>query len=416
MTGLAVDARGSYTGARTMPEAANKCGREPGGCSAAATVLFAGGGTGGHISPGLAVAEALRELRPDVGRLFVCSNREIDRTMLAEAGEPFIPLGAMPFGRRPAQLLRFIRGWQSAVKQACGIIRSRQVGVVIALGGFVAAPAVAAARRCGVPTILLNLDAVPGKANRYIARRGAEVLTACDLASEVRGFDASPIGMPLRRSTLASTFGDVHQCRRTLGLDPVKPTLLITGASQGSQSINDLIRGIVEHHASWLTGWQVHHLAGHGREGLLADQFVAAGIPALVEPFRAHMGLAWGAADLVISRAGANSVAEIAANAVPSILLPYPHHRDSHQFHNAMPLVEAGGAVVCEDFVDPVRNLREHGEVIARLIRDASARQTMRSALEARRPRNGAEAVAARLVARLKLPPRTMAAVSNRAG
>jgi UDP-N-acetylglucosamine--N-acetylmuramyl-(pentapeptide) pyrophosphoryl-undecaprenol N-acetylglucosamine transferase len=372
------------------------------GIAKAATVLLAGGGTGGHISPGLAVAEALADMRPDLGRVFACSQRDIDRTMLVNAGEVFIPIGAMPFGHRPAQILRFLRGWRRAMAQTIDIIDSNNVRVVIALGGFVAAPAIAAARRRGVPRVLLNLDAVPGKANRYIAHRGAETLTACDITAASARFEGSRVSMPLRRSTLASSFGDPRHCRIALGLDPHRPTLLITGASQGSQSINDLIQAIVKHHCDWLAGWQIHHLTGHGREGDLAAMYRAAGISAVVEPFRNEMGLAWGAADLAISRAGANSVAEIAANAVPAIFFPYPHHMDRHQFHNAIPLVEAGGAAVCEDHVDPGRNLDQHGETLRRALRNPHTLDSMRQALAACRPHNGAQAVAARLIAMIK--------------
>jgi len=401
MTRLAVKALPPYTRVRAMPTHSRKSPVADAAVETA-TVLFAGGGTGGHISPGLAIAEALADMRPDLGRVFACSHRDIDRTMLESAGERCIPLAAMPFGRSPAQILRFLRGWRRAMAQTIDIIDANDVRVVIALGGFVSAPAVAAARRRDVPRVLLNLDAVPGKANRYIGRQGTEILTACEITAVSARFKSSRVAMPLRRSTLACSYGDPQHCRAALGLDPRLPTMLITGASQGSQSINDLIQAIVEHHSDWLIGWQVHHLTGRGREGELASVYREAGIPALVEPFRHEMGLAWGAADLAISRAGANSVAEIAANAVPAIFFPYPHHADRHQYHNALPLVEAGGAVVCEDHVDAGRNLREHGEILRRALQNHHMLDTMRQALAARRPDNGAKLVAARLIAMIE--------------
>jgi UDP-N-acetylglucosamine--N-acetylmuramyl-(pentapeptide) pyrophosphoryl-undecaprenol N-acetylglucosamine transferase len=364
---------------------------------AGGSVLFAGGGTGGHISPGLAVAEALHELRPDIGRIFACSERAIDRTMLENAGERFTPLAAQPFGIRPAQLLRFMRGWRKARAQTLELLDRHRVSVVIALGGFVAAPAAAAPKSRGVPIVLLNLDAVPGKANRMIARHATEVLSTFPIAGHVR-FTCVTIPMPVRRSALASTFGDARACRSRLGLDPERPVLFITGASQGSQGINSFVREVASKHRDWLDGWQILHLTGPGREGDWVEAYQRLGVPAVVRPFLHEMGAAWGAAELAISRAGANSVAEVSINAVPTIFLPYPHHADRHQFENARPIVEAGGAAVCEEFAEPGRNLAAHGETVRRLLRDPAARAEMRSSLEHVRPMNGAEVVARRLI------------------
>ncbi len=372
-------------------------GDKPAQGVAGETILFAGGGTGGHLSPGLAVAEALQSHYPHVRRLFACSTREIDRAMLTHAGERFIPIEAQPLGLRPAQLLRFARGWKRAKSQAQALADRERIGAVLALGGFVAAPVVSAMQKRGRPVILLNLDAVPGKANRLMARHADLVLTACEL-THPSPFTEERVPMPLRCSTLAATFGDEAACKTALGLDPYRPTLLITGASQGSQSINDLMQAIVESHADWLDGWQLYHLTGHGRGEGLSAMYVRHGVLAHLDPFQNQMGLAWGAADLALSRAGANSVAEIAANAVPTIFLPYPYHRDQHQVHNARPLVVLGGAVIIEDLIDPALTLARHGEMVRELLRNASRRTAMRAALDSHKPQNGAQVVAERLM------------------
>jgi UDP-N-acetylglucosamine--N-acetylmuramyl-(pentapeptide) pyrophosphoryl-undecaprenol N-acetylglucosamine transferase len=361
-------------------------------------VLFAGGGTGGHLSPGIATAEALDALAAGaarVPRVFACSHRSIDALMLNEAGEKFVPLDAAPFGANPRAALRFARGWIRAKREASGLLDRFGVGAVLSLGGFVAAPVVSAASRRGVPVLLLNLDAVPGKANRLMARRCAQIVSTCDTPSLPR-FSRCRVPMPLRRSTLAP--GDAAACRASLGLDPAMRTLVVTGASQGSQSLNDLMAAIVRHHRAWLDGWQVYHIAGHGRTGTLEATYREAGVPARVVEFESVMGRAWGAADLAISRAGANSVAEVAANAVPAVFFPYPFHHDQHQRDNAQPLAELRGASVLEDKVDAAANLGAHAAALESLFTSDAARQTMRESLLRHRPENGATVVARMLL------------------
>lgn len=364
------------------------------------TVVFAGGGTGGHLSPGLAVAEELASHSPGLRRVFACSTRPIDAFMLgpAGAGERFEPIDASVFSARPAALWRFLRGWSGAVRQSRALLEREKASVVVALGGFVAAPVVRAARSLGIPAVLLNLDVVPGKSNRLVARWCRQVISTCPTPT-LPLFASRIIPMPLRRSTLASTFGGRAGCRARLGFDaePHTPVLLITGASQGAASINDLMIMLAREQADVLRGWQIYHLTGHGREGDVSAAYEQAGIAARVQPFQSSMGLAWGAADLAISRAGANSVAEIAANAVPTLFLPYPHHRDQHQRFNAAELVEMGGALCVEDHIDAATNLRKHGDLIRSLLSNATRRESMRKVLEASRPENGA-AIMARMV------------------
>ena len=216
------------------------------------------------------------------------------------------------------------------------------------MGGFVAPPVVAEAVRRRCPVDLVNLDAVAGRANRWIGRRATRIFSAVptDLA-----LDRPPVGVPLRRAALAP--GDSAAARRELGLDPSRRTLLVTGASQGARSLDRfLLEDIRRGDASW-DGWQVLHLAG-GEIYTIEAAYRTAGIPAVVRPFLDRMGLAWGAADLAISRGGASSVAEIAASRTPAIIVPYPWHADRHQARNAASL-EACGAVEIRD--DPVSGL-----------------------------------------------------------
>jgi len=145
---------------------------------------------------------------------------------------------------------------------------------------------------------------------------------------------------------------------------------------------------------SLFDGWQVYHLTGHGADDAVRGVYARHGIAARVEAFLHDIGLAWDAADLAISRAGANSVGEAAANAVPTLFLPYPHHRDMHQANNARPLIELGGAVLVRDQIDAEANVEHIGPVLRRLMTDGAEREVMRGRLDEHRPADAAEQIA----------------------
>ncbi len=348
------------------------------------TILFAGGGTGGHIFPNLAIAERLGEIIPDASRWqahFVISKRPLDRTLLEEARTNFTTLEVRPFTSRPWLWPRWVRSWHHSMRDVKSLIRAHRVVAVVATGGFVSVPVVVAAARAGGAVALVNLDAVPGKANRATARRCEKIFTVYPHASWPAG---QHIGLPLRRSAVAS--GDAASSRRRIGLAPDRSTLLILGGSQGARSLNRMIRPLLTRTPNisrLLTSWQVFHIAGSDNEQVesLESAYADTAVPARVVPFCELMGEAWGAASLAISRAGAGSVAEARANAVPTIFLPYPHHRDQHQKLNAASMVKAGGAIILEDQIDPDRNASSVASVLAPLLDFSQKRDAMRRAL-----------------------------------
>lgn len=354
-------------------------------------MLFAGGGSGGHISPGLAIAEALRAIAPDARCRFAPSMRDIDRTMLERAGEPYTPMPAHPPTRSPRGLLAFIDGWRRTVRASRTVIRDEGIDRVVALGGFVSAPVVAAARREGVPILLVNLDRVPGRANRMVSRRADVVLTAVPTINH--GTQWPVVGLPIRAD--ASRSGTPEAARTALGLDPDRDTLLVTGASQGARTINELVPALCREHADRMRNWQVLHLCGdESTASDLQDRWNAGDVPARVIPFLHSMGQAWTAATLCISRAGANSVAEAWAAAVPTIFLPYPHHRDQHQRYNAEPMAAVGGAVLVTDHRDAERTRRALDPTFLTLVEDEMKRHTMHEVLVRESPGNAAARVA----------------------
>ncbi len=361
-------------------------------------IVFAGGGTGGHIFPMLAVLEVLRERDPAVRTLFLCSTREIDARILGGAGVEFTPIPAAPVLISVRGLARFVYRWGGAVRAARAELRRLRAecgGVrVLSTGGFVSAPVCQAARAERVAIVLLNQDSPPGKANRWIARHAARVFTTA--AVERAGWER--IAPVVRRAALAP--GDAGACRSRLGLDPARPVLFVTGASQGARSVNEFAAVFVGAHGEELRagGWQVVHQTGAEGNGPWRGAYDAAGVPAVVETFFDAMGVCWGAADLAVSRAGAGSVAEAWANRVPSVFLPYPYHRDQHQRFNAEPLERAGGAVIVEDLIDPGRNLGAGGDRVLALLRDGAQRGAMRAALAGLGPVDGAARLAAALM------------------
>lgn len=354
--------------------------------------LFAGGGTGGHIFPALAIAEQLRATGP-ARCLFLCSDRPLDAQILSREHAHYRVIPAKPFGVRPRALLRFLRSWGPSIREARrAIAERRRAGEdvrVIAMGGFVAAPVVQAARAEKAPILLVNMDAVPGKANRWIAKHAQRIVTSAPVESEP--WERIP---PIVRAA-ATASSDPGACRAELGVDPRSLTLLVTGASQGARSINALLIELVRSHRPVFDGWQVIHQTGAHEDEAVRAAYATAGIPALVRPFFDGMGLVWGAADLAVSRAGAGSVAEAWANGVPTLFLPYPYHKDQHQRANALPLEQAGAGIIAEDKIDPALNAAGAGSVLLELLASPERRAALRKGLADLGPADGAARVAA---------------------
>lgn len=355
------------------------------------TIVFAGGGTGGHLYPALGVAERIADVNPWVRFLFLCSDRPVDRAILSRAGVRFQPVPARPFALHPLRLVRFVSSWPRAVaaaEHALGGVCCPGA-VVVAMGGFVAAPAVRAAARLGLPVVVINLDAVPGKANRWISRQARLTLAS---AGSDRLPNAMPIRPIVRRGAIAGA--DASTCRGMLGLDRDTRTLFVTGGSQGARSINDLMRLLVAHHVRLFDGWQVFHQAGTEDVKAVQEAYDRAGVAARVVAFCQEMGLAWGAANLAITRCGAGAVAEVWANAVPAVFLPYPYHRDQHQRYNAQPIVRSGGGVICEDRGEADRTIPEVSALLEGLMGRMERLAAMREAIRSLGPADGAEQAA----------------------
>jgi UDP-N-acetylglucosamine--N-acetylmuramyl-(pentapeptide) pyrophosphoryl-undecaprenol N-acetylglucosamine transferase len=352
------------------------------------TVFFAGGGTGGHIYPALAVAQKL-DRRAKV--CFFCSRRAVDTSILIDSGFAFIPLAAKPLGANPVFLLGFI----ISLFRACFELIKAGDAVVVGVGGFVAAPVVVAARLLGKPLMFINVDVVPGTANRKLARLASKIFVQFESTKDKFGkgsFEVIACGCPLRQEFDEPDAGDIID---QLDLDRDKKLLLVTGASSGAQNINIAMKLIMNELSRFKDSWQVVHISGRGKAGELASDYERFGIKAKVVEYCDRMAQLLAAADLAVGRCGAVSIAEFMATHTPAICLPYPYHGDEHQRLNAAQMEETGAAVIVTDHKDDhQQTATELSDKLIPLLCDPAAIETMKNNLKKQKKQNAAQMIA----------------------
>ncbi len=306
-------------------------------------VLLAGGGTAGHTSPLLATADALGRIRPDVEVTALGTPRGLEVRVVPEAGYPLELVPPVPLPRKPsADLLKVPARLKGAVSAALDVVDRLRPEVVVGFGGYVSVPAYLAARRRHVPIVVHEGNALPGIANKVGARLTTHVATS---------FPATPLrhavytGLPIRRMISTLDRPAVRaEARRTFGLDPDRPTLLVTGGSQGARRLNQSVSAA--HRALADAGVQVLHVAGPAGEASAVRH--EGEPPYVVVPYVDRMDLAYAAADLVVCRAGANTVTETAAVGLPAVFVPLPIGNGEQEL-NARPVVDAGGGLLVQD-------------------------------------------------------------------
>ncbi|UCG17002.1 MAG: UDP-N-acetylglucosamine--N-acetylmuramyl-(pentapeptide) pyrophosphoryl-undecaprenol N-acetylglucosamine transferase [Phycisphaerales bacterium] len=350
--------------------------------SGAPLVVFAGGGTGGHLFPPLAVASALRLRVPDVRFAFLGTDRAIDRRILDGSDCQLIPQPVQPLrARSPWTYPGFLAAWIAARRRCRSYFAATQPVVVVGTGGFASGPGVVEARRAGIPTALINPDVIPGRANRYLASRADMIFAQWDEAAAYFGNHPAVkiTGCPVRPEFQgASRQAGLSR----FGLDDRRKTLLVTGASQGARSLNNAVLAILDDLTS-IDGWQLLLITGATDQDRVSRAWASRVVVGAVVPFTEHMADALAAADLVVARAGGSTLAEITALGRPSVLMPYPHHRDRHQEANARVLETRGAAKTVEDKTDSRENAASLRRVLVHLMTDDALRTRM--AEEARR-------------------------------
>jgi UDP-N-acetylglucosamine--N-acetylmuramyl-(pentapeptide) pyrophosphoryl-undecaprenol N-acetylglucosamine transferase len=315
------------------------------------SVVLAGGGTTGHVAPLLALADCLRR-RDGTTKIVALGTAEgLESRLVPAAGYDLEVVPRVPLPRRPtADLLRLPGKLSTAVSAASRVIEGADV--VVGFGGYVSAPAYLSARRLGVPIVVHEANARPGVANRLGARLTDDVAVTFPGTPLGRrgGKDAEVVGLPLRQAiTQLDRAAQRETGRVALGLDAGRPTLLVTGGSLGAQKLNDTFGAAA---MSLLeAGVQVLHAAGEGKEVPLPEgaRNRPYGTPHYqVVEYLERMDLAYAAADLIVCRAGAGSVAEAAAVGLPACFVPLPIGNGEQRF-NAAPVVAAGGALMVDN-------------------------------------------------------------------
>jgi UDP-N-acetylglucosamine--N-acetylmuramyl-(pentapeptide) pyrophosphoryl-undecaprenol N-acetylglucosamine transferase len=320
-------------------------------------VLVAGGGTAGHVFPALAVARALTSLAPDVEPVFVGVPDRLEADLVPAAGFRIHHVDAVAVPRRLSPKLFRLPGAVRAAVQRCEEIAVEEEALgVVTFGGYVSFPVSWAASRRGLPLVIHEQNAVPGLANRVSARWADRIaVTVPGSADRFRHAERTAVtGNPVREEVLELDRAARREAaRERFGLRPDLPTLLVFGGSQGARRLNS---AVVDAQSRWRTDrLQVLHAAGRG---LFAESAAAwerarssapGGPPSRVVDFIDGMSDAYAAADVVVCRAGATSIAELTVLGVPAVLVPYPHATGDHQTRNAEALANAGGALMVPD-------------------------------------------------------------------
>ncbi len=331
------------------------------------TVLIAGGGTGGHVFPMVAVGAALRVERPDTEVIYVGTGRGIETRVVPEQGGRLELLDVLPLrGRGLGGLLRGAMRAVTVIPQARALVKALAPDVVFSVGGYAAGPVTLAARSCSVPVTLLEPNAVPGFTNRLLKPLVRRAYVAFPEMAE--GYDDQRVrwtGVPLRTRFVPAAYQPT---------DPV--VVLVMGGSQGAKALNEAVPQALASCIRDGLPVAVHHQTGRDKDAEVRARYAELGIADQVDVvvFIDDVAGALARADVVVERAGASSVAELCAVGRPGILIPYPYAADDHQRHNAESLQRAGGAVcVVQRDATPDRLERE----LRRLIESPELRVEM---------------------------------------
>ena len=334
-------------------------------------VLISGGGTGGHIFPAVAIANALRRRDPRTEIHFVGALGRMEMERVPAAGYDITGLPVAGFDRKRlwrnfSVVMKLMRSLRLARK----VLRDFNPDIAVGVGGYASGPMLKQAQKAGIPTLLQEQNSYAGVTNKLLAKKADKICVAYE--GMERFFPAESIvmtGNPVRADILQSSRSPAD-ARRKLGMDPDRPMVLVVGGSLGARSINDSIARYLSDIVA--TGAQV--LWQTGKLYATECQAVAEKHPHVTAvPFISDMAAAYRAADLVVSRAGASTISEIQLLGVPSVLVPSPNVAEDHQRKNALALADRNAAVMVQDADAP----QQLGRVIAELMAQPDRRATL---------------------------------------
>lgn len=354
-------------------------------------ILVSGGGTGGHIFPALSIANAVRRRHPDAEILFVGAENRMEMERVPAAGYKIIGLPVAGFDRRRLwRNLGVIMKLMRSMRRASRIIREFKPDIAIGVGGYASGPMLKAAQKKGIPTLLQEQNSYAGVTNKLLAAKADAICVAYDGMD--RFFPADRIimtGNPVRKE-LAECSLSRAEAKKQLDFDPERPLVLVVGGSLGARTVNDAIEAsldAIESAGSQLM-WQTGRLyadrckaAAEGRKDVKAT------------PFISDMAVAYRAADLVVSRAGASTISELQLLGLPAILIPSPNVAEDHQRKNALALAERDAAVMILD-AEAVAKLPG---AVSELISDDDRRATLAANVAAMALRDSDEKIVDRI-------------------
>jgi UDP-N-acetylglucosamine--N-acetylmuramyl-(pentapeptide) pyrophosphoryl-undecaprenol N-acetylglucosamine transferase len=339
-------------------------------------IVFAGGGTAGHLFPGLAVAAELAALQLAPRITFAGSGKLFEAGAVKEAGFEYLPLRCAPAVGGPRKLFRFLAENWSGYRAAKQFIRRNEVSIVVGLGGYASVPMTRAAVAAGVPLVLLEQNAYPGKVTRWLAPRAELICSAFDAAGEYLQTNG-----PIRVTGNPIRAGFRPRLKKQNGKKTRKQRLIVLGGSGGAHSLNDQVpRALYKLHAQ-LGDWEIVHQTGPRDVAVTHELYRKFMIDAAVVPFIKNLPQVLRASEFAISRAGGTTLAELANTNVPALLLPYPHAANDHQRLNAQAFVRAGAAEMVDER-DTLGRLDDAiADMLALSLGDALKRHAMAQAI-----------------------------------
>ncbi len=343
-------------------------------------ILISGGGTGGHIFPALSIAGEIKRRNPEANILFVGAEGRMEMEKVPAAGYTIKGLPVSGIDRKnPIKAIKAIVKLFKCMNMAKEIVKDFKPDIAIGVGGYASGPVLKAAQAAGVPTLLQEQNSYAGVTNKLLAKKANCICVAYEGMD--RFFDKDRIvltGNPVRRNLLECT-ATPQEARQALGIDPDKKTVLIIGGSLGARTVNNAVKAGLKkigEHDDIQVIWQ----SGKFYDSECRDALAASGVKNVVQmPFIANMDMAYRAADLVVSRAGASSVSELQLLGKASILVPSPNVAEDHQTKNALALADRNAAIMVRDvdaverMVDTMLRTVDNPDVTATLSKNAAA-------------------------------------------
>ncbi len=310
-------------------------------------VVFAGGGTGGHLMVGLSIAEEVRMRFHQAEIVFFGTDKKFEKRCVEQRGFKFRQMHSRKWEKSCKGIFAFTGSMFAGIIESLIALKKMNPDIVVGLGGYASFAPIVAAKLLGFPSILLEQNVIPGKANQFLSRWVDEVY--CHWRGSIKWLDKAKIvrvtGTPIRKDVLC---GQRQRAAEKFGLNPSKKTILITGGSQGAQSINEVVLRCLPKLEQRSNEVQVIHITGELDYEKVKATYQQMKVDSFVCGFLDDMGAAFSMADIIICRSVATTIAEITAIGIPAILIPYPHAADNHQYWNAMELASNGGGYLLQ--------------------------------------------------------------------